>query len=138
MGRRDRRTGETHGGRARLVVTLGLAMSVGLTACAPPRGPAPSPAGRPAPVSIDVDNQAFADADIYSLIGGMRTRLGTVTGSGQGRFAIPWTPRNVGMEIRVIGGGRYDTQTLPVHPGGRLKLIVMPGLSAPSLLLLPE
>lgn len=114
------------GGGARLAAVLGLTLSVALTACAQPHGP--SPHEQPARVSIEVDNQDFHDVVMYTLISGMRTRLGTVTGEGTGHFSIPWSPGDVGMEIHVIGGSTYDTDTLPVHPGDRLKVVVMPGV----------
>ena len=81
-----------------------------------------------APVSVEVDNQAFHDAEIYKLIGGARTRLGTVTGEAERRFTFPWTPLAVAMEVHVIGGSTYDTSTFSVQPGDRLSLVVMPGI----------
>ncbi len=130
MERHGRRASGAIGGRVSLMVAWGVAVSMGLTACAQPHGPdqGPSPNGRPAPVAIEVDNQAFHDVDIYTLIDGMRSRLGTVTGHETGHFTIPWTPRDVGMQVHVIGGGTYDTDTMPVHPGDRLRVVVMPGL----------
>ncbi len=127
MERRGRgMSGAAGGSGASRVGALALAASLGLSACVPRHR-----AGleeRMAPVSVEVDNQAFHDAEIYTLIGGARTRLGTVTGEAERRFTFPWTPLAVAMEVHVIGGSTYDTSTFSVQPGDRLSLVVMPGI----------
>lgn len=131
---RGRRASGSGGGAASLVVALGVVVSLGLTSCALRHGHSLNPGERQSPVSIEVDNQDFNDAVIYTLIGGTRMRLGTVTGEGERHFTIPWTPLAVGMQIHLIGGGTYDTEAVSVQPGDRLKVIVMPGLQSRVLI----
>ena len=51
----------------------------------------PGPPGGQAVTTVRVQNQNFSDANIYVLRGGVRSRLGTVTGNSTARFTIPAT-----------------------------------------------
>lgn len=83
---------------------------------------------RPEPISLEVDNQNFYDAVIYSLIGGQRARLGTVTGETKAHFKLPWTPQDVAMAIHLIGAGTTVTRSVTVYPGDKLLLILQPDM----------
>lgn len=120
-------------------VALGLVLVLSLSACVVPGRQGRQPGlRRPAPISLDVDNQNFYDADVYALIGGQRIRLGMVTGEQKASFTFPWTPQNVSMEIHLIGGGTYRTDTLAVYPDDRLQLIIMPDLHTRVSVIRPD
>jgi hypothetical protein len=80
------------------------------------------------PVAIEIENQDFYDADVYALVGGVRLRLGMVTGETNGTFHFPWTPREIRMEVHLIGAGSYVTEPIYADPGDQLQLILQPDL----------
>lgn len=123
MDRRGRSAGVGVG------VVVGLVLALGLSACAlAGRHGRQGTPERPAPITLEVDNQNFYDADVYTVIGGQRMRLGTVTGESKAHFTFPWTPQDVGMQVHLVGVGTYNSDTMQVYPGDRLVLVLMPDM----------
>jgi hypothetical protein len=71
-------------------------------------------------VGLDVRNQNFLDVDVFSIVDGFSTRLGTVTGNGSRHFLLdPMTgSRDFHLIAVPIGGaGRASTGSLSAAPG---------------------
>jgi hypothetical protein len=105
------------------------ASTVGAAACGANRSAEPvDPA---APAMVEVENQSFYDMTVYVVRGGMRTRLGTVSGHSQATFLIPRSFVNVGLPISFmadpIGGSQTPfSQEIPVGPGDTVVLTIPP------------
>lgn len=123
IGSTRRRTGVAAGALALLVALSGCAL------VHPGHGHGQQGAPKPRkPVSLEVQNQDFNDADIFTVIAGESTQLGTVTGETTGHFTFPWTIQDVSLAIHLIGGGGYMTRSIAVDPGDSLLLILQPGM----------
>lgn len=96
-----------------------------------------SPFGRGAregPVTIEVVNNNYNDADVYAVIGSQAIRLGTVTGKTTGRLSLDedrvtgaW-----GLRLRVepIGSrASYTSDEVSVFAGGHVVLVIGAELS---------
>lgn len=73
------------------------------------------------PIEVHVKNENFLDMNVYSVVGGVSRRLGTVTGNGSGDYTIRWSSTG-GQPVAVtavpIGGsGSASTGQLNVSPG---------------------
>jgi hypothetical protein len=71
-------------------------------------------------VGVDVRNQNFLDVDVFSIIDGMSTRLGTVTGNGSRHFLLD--PSVGSRDFRLIavpigGAGRASSGSVAVGAG---------------------
>lgn len=82
--------------------------------------------------TIAVENQAFADMNVYVRdTGGGRRRLGTATGLTTTVFTIPaalvGNGREVHFEIDPIGGQRTAlSNSLYVTPGDQVRMVIPP------------
>src|SRR5215470_12215730 len=105
-----------------VAVLLAIAPIVGgagLTACGHTResGGEVVPASA---VGLDVKNQNFLDVDVFSIVDGMSTRLGTVTGNGSRHFLLDPSvgTRDFHLVAVPIGGaGRASSGSLAVSSG---------------------
>jgi len=96
-----------------------LAAGAGLTAC----GRTNEAGGEVVPASaigLDVKNQNFLDVDVFSIVDGMSTRLGTVTGNGSRHFLLD--PMVGSRDFHLIavpigGSGRASSGPVAVGPG---------------------
>lgn len=102
-----------------LVVALGV-LSSGACASAG-AGPPQSPQEPDAATSVEVNNANSHDVVIYAVRGGMKFRLGTVTGLSSGTFEVPGS---IGESSRLqlladpIGSTRpYLTEPIPAAHG---------------------
>ena len=71
-------------------------------------------------VGLDVRNQNFLDVDVFQIVDGFSTRLGTVTGNGSRHFLLDPTvgSRNFHLLAVPIGGaGRASSGTVAVSAG---------------------
>ena len=71
-------------------------------------------------VGLDVRNQNFLDVDVFQIVDGFSTRLGTVTGNGSRHFLLdPMVgSRNFHLLAVPIGGaGRASSGTVAVSAG---------------------
>jgi len=83
----------------------------------------------PDSVTIEVVNENFYDADIYSEYEGeVRRRLGMVSGFSKGSFRIPWRTNRLIMVMKLIGVGEAFSNDLVVSPGDILELRLLPDL----------
>ena len=92
----------------------------------------PPPVDPAAPAMVEVENQSFYDMNVYVVRGGMRARLGTVSGNSTKVFEIPRTFVNVGLPVRFqadpIGASRTPfSQEISVGPGDTIVLRIPPG-----------
>jgi len=85
-------------------------------------------------VTLTVDNQNFADMDLYAVNNGVFFRIGTVIGESQGTFTIrPLNFNNGLLQVvaRPIGGWGYaSTGLLNVRAGDTVDFTISPLLSA--------
>lgn len=84
-------------------------------------------------VTVRVENQGFADVDVYATptSGGIRTRLGTVTGHTTEILDVPQTllfgMNELQFTIDPIGGGETSvSDKVTVQPGDEVDLLVTP------------
>jgi hypothetical protein len=96
-----------------------LAAGAGLTAC----GHTNEAGGEVVPASavgLDVKNQNFLDVDVFSIVDGLSTRLGTVTGNSSRHFLLD--PMVGSRDFHLIavpigGSGRASSGNVVVSPG---------------------
>jgi hypothetical protein len=102
-----------------LLAIAPLAAGMGATAC----GRANESGGEVVPASavgLDIKNQNFLDVDVFSIIDGMSTRLGTVTGNSSRHFLLD--PLQGTRDFHLIavpigGSGRASSGSLAFGPG---------------------
>ena len=92
--------------------------------------PRPSPVNEPE-TRAKVVNDNVVDMDVYVVSGGMRFRLGRVSGGHTQLFTIPRAmvhfSTTLGFEMRALGGGgRSRTDTVTLNPGDQITLIIPP------------
>ncbi len=84
-------------------------------------------------VTLTVDNQNFADMDLYAVDNGVFYRIGMVVGETKGTFAIrPMNFKNGLFQVvaRPIGGWGYaSTGLLNVRAGDTVAFTISPLLS---------
>lgn len=97
----------------------------------PTAAPAPSPnenaAGEPESdregIAVQIDNQNFADMNIYVITGGQRLLLGSATGLAKTTLTIPAEVAKGSSRVRLIadpiGGAEPITTPLLVVPRGQ-------------------
>jgi hypothetical protein len=77
----------------------------------------------PSNVRIIVQNMNFADARLYAVRRGARTRLGTVGGNRDDEFTMRWGFSDVlRIEINLLAGPTCVTPEIMVDPGDVLEL----------------
>lgn len=81
--------------------------------------------------SVNVDNQAWLDVNIYAVSGGQRTRLGTVTAHSSRTYRIPDSIVGLGRELQFlvdpVGSNAQGTSfSIYVTPGNTVRLTVPP------------
>lgn len=115
----------------RVVPTLALALAAAapVTACA--RGKVPEAPSPETAATLRVENRSFADMVIYLVSsGGMRQRLGMVTGNSTARFTLPGTATsfgNVRFLADPIGSRRTPiSEEIAVHGGDEVVLEIPP------------
>jgi hypothetical protein len=105
------------------LVVLGAACGLGRGAR---RASAETPA-QPDSLFVEVINDNYYDARLHLIYeGGGRLSLGTVPGNErQPVHAVPWYPRRLTVEVRlVIGGGVYRSQPIDAAKGDILQIRV--------------
>lgn len=103
------------------------ALVAGVTvACAPAAAP-----GRDAqaPATVEIDNQAFLDVNVYAIRSGQRMRLGTVAGLTTRTFVIPRTLVGTGAVVRFqadfIGSDRAPvSEEMMIWAGDEVELTI--------------
>lgn len=112
---------------ALLLIMVGVGLGAACSRSAPAMGGL-SP-DVPDSVRIDVVNDNFYDADIFSEYeGDVRRRLGMVNGFSSRSFSIPYRPAQLVMVMRLIGAGEAVSNILAVNPGDILELRLLPDL----------
>jgi hypothetical protein len=109
-----------------LVIAPVLA-GAGLTAC----GHTNEAGGEVVPASaigLDVKNQNFLDVDVFSIVDGLSTRLGTVTGNGSRHFLLdPMVGSRDFHLIAVPIGGSGRASSGPVSVGSGQTIVFTVG-----------
>ena len=113
---------------ARWLLTFSIAAMFILQGC---NKTPPPPVDPSAPAMVEVENQSFYDMNVYVIRGGMRARLGTVSGNTKAVFEIPRTLVSQGSQLRFqadpIGGGRAPySEEITVDPGDTVVLRIPP------------
>jgi len=103
-----------------------LLLAADAVACAPA---ATIPRSADLGASVEVDNQAFLDVNVYVVRSGQRIRLGTVTGHSTRTFAVPRTLVGTGATVRFladfIGSDRAPiSEEMVIWPGDRVEMII--------------
>jgi|SRR6478672_396508 hypothetical protein len=104
---------------AALLAIAPIAAGAGLSSC----GRTNEAGGEVVPASaigLDVRNQNFLDVDVFSIVDGLSTRLGTVTGNGSRHFLLD--PALGSRDFHLIavpigGAGRASSGNVAVAPG---------------------
>lgn len=116
--------------RARLALTAATALAVAASGCAPgaARSAGASPID-PDPTGILVENNNWADMNVYLERSGSRMRLGTVTAASRRLFRVPRAWSGIAATFRLIAdpiGGRnvYITAPVQVTPGQRVNFSI--------------
>jgi hypothetical protein len=80
--------------------------------------------------SVQVTNNARAEATLTAQIMGRRVRLGVLQPGRTETYFVEIRGReDVAVEIRLLGGGRCTTSPRPVSAGERINTIIPPDLS---------
>ncbi|HEY6807490.1 MAG TPA: hypothetical protein VI160_01785 [Gemmatimonadales bacterium] len=105
-----------------------LLLGLALAAC---HGRTAAPVNPRAEVAVNVDNQNFADMDVFIIRGGQRIRLGMVPGLTSRILMV--RPDLIGygaevqFELHPIGGrGNPLSETISVRPGDVIHLTIPP------------
>jgi hypothetical protein len=102
-----------------LLAVAPIAAGAGLTAC----GRTNEAGGEVVPataVGLDVRNQNFLDVDVFSIVDGLSTRLGTVTGNGSRHFLLDPSVGSRDFHLIAVpigGAGRASSGNVAVGPG---------------------
>lgn len=76
-------------------------------------------------ILITVENNNFRDATVHVYWNGLRTRAGTVIGKSTETFRLQWKSEWAHLGVDFLGGGGYETETVPVNPGDHLNFVIM-------------
>lgn len=84
------------------------------------------------PTFVEVDNQAFLDANVYVLRSTQRIRLGYAPGGRRSTFRLPrdviFGPTPLSFLIDFVGSRRTPrTDQINVNPGDTVVLTIPPG-----------
>lgn len=99
----------------------------------------PPPADAPkADVSLLVRNHHWLDINIYMMRGNVKQRLGTVTGTSEKRFTIPWSKLNGQTGLQLIAdpvgqSGELVTETIALRPGAEVEWTIEYGMRSSSI-----
>lgn len=109
-----------------------LCLCVIASACASPQEIRRTPFDGAGPtedeVWLTVENNDFRDATIHLDWSGRRTRAGVVTGKTTETFRMRWVSEWALIEVDFLGGGGYQSETVPVYPGDHLHFVIMGGM----------
>lgn len=117
------------------VASLGLALSLGLAACAGGRGnltadPFEASTDGPQTISINVTNLNFQEARLWAVSSSGRQRIGVVGGKADAVYRISWDfSQPLQVEIDLLAGPSCTTEPLVVDPGDELQLQIEMDLS---------
>jgi len=76
-------------------------------------------------IEIQVQNNHFSQATVYTARGGASIRLGIVPGKGKATFRTRWPLPDIQLRVKFLAGSDFLTETMPVGPGEVLELIIM-------------
>lgn len=76
-------------------------------------------------IQLHVRNDNFYDATLYAVSpGGVRRRIGRVSGKSQETFEFRWTSTEIRIEIALQSVGSTLTDALPVDEDDTLDLVI--------------
>lgn len=86
----------------------------------------PSSIRREEPVRLTVQNNRFEDATIHAIWkGGLRRRVGLVTGMTTQTFTFDWVSDVIQLEVDFIAAEDYTVDPIDVDEGDHLDLVIM-------------
>jgi hypothetical protein len=119
-----------------LAAAIGIVITIGSAGCARNRGDWKNADGSDAGVRVRVENNNFADMDVYVVSEGIASRLGTVTGNSTQQFVLnrSFIPA---QDLRIVatpigGNGRASSGPILVQPGQEIDFTINPLLRASS------
>lgn len=121
------------------LLALAVLAVLGTTACASAGSqakagtPNPDQAPQEKPVLLSVNNQNFADVDVFAIVGQTPERLTMVRSMNTVQVALPLDATadgNVQLLVDPIGGfNNFTTEPITVNPGQTVRLTVAPALT---------
>lgn len=105
---------------------------------ADPDGP-PAPADAPrAEVTLLVRNHHWLDINVYLVRGNIRQRLGTVTGTADKRFSIPWSRLDGQTGLQLIADpvgqtGQLRSDLVAIRPGSDVEWTIENGMRSSTM-----
>ena len=114
---------------------VALVLACGGRNASPPASPE-APGFDELAVTLAVENRNFNDATVYAFDGGVRQRVGRVTGKTSATFTFKWFSPQLQMIIDFTGGGNLASERLIINPGrgSDLQLIIGPAESSRATL----
>jgi hypothetical protein len=77
-------------------------------------------------VQLTVQNNDFKDATVYAVWeGGVRRRIGTVTGKTSATFTFDWVSHIIRVEADFVAGDGFLSDPIEVWKGDHLNLVIM-------------
>ena len=95
-------------------------------------------ANNPNAAALKVTDNNFQDMDVFAVMDGVATRLGTVTGAGGTRMFVLDPSYLSSSHLAIVatpigGGGRASTGQILVNRGDEVDFVIQPQLSASSV-----
>ena len=79
---------------------------------------------RSGPVILEIQNDNFNDARIYTLWNGDRRRIGTVIGKTEERFEIQARQGDLRIQVDFLAAGGFTTEPIMAWPGETVHLVI--------------
>ncbi|TVP43849.1 MAG: hypothetical protein EA350_12915 [Gemmatimonadales bacterium] len=113
--------------RAVAVPILGLVLLALLAGCGLREGATDDPfrgQERSGTVTLEIRNDNFNDARIYTLWNGERQRIGTVTGISERSFDIDFRGGDLRVHVDFLAAGEFTSERILVSPGDTVSLVI--------------
>lgn len=79
---------------------------------------------RSGPVVLEVQNDNFNDARVYTLWNGERRRIGTVIGKTENRFEFAHRQGDLRIQVDFLAAGGFTTEPIMAWPGEVIHLVI--------------
>jgi hypothetical protein len=79
---------------------------------------------RSGPVVLEVQNDNFNDARVYTLWNGQRRRIGTVIGKTENRFEFDHQQGDLRIQVDFLAAGGFTTEPIMAWPGEVIHLVI--------------
>jgi len=79
---------------------------------------------RSGPIVLEVQNDNFNDARVYTLWNGQRRRIGTVIGKTENRFEFDHRQGDLRIQVDFLAAGGFTTEPILAWPGEVIHLVI--------------